>query len=409
MTAGGPDRFPTGVTIARVLAVGRWLCWAWMAALVVVADNRSVDPEAIRPDDPSGPASALRHPVLAWMAVAAVLAVAIWATTRLRSDPGRALSPRFAAVEVVLALALAVLDGLVFDPGHVFATSQSLATQYPVIALGSAGLVFGPWIAASMGVLVGPAEWWGAVLNDFDDWSLRHTFSIVATSLFFAAVGALSGWLGRVLQRVERRIADQRARDEVAGVLHDTVLQTLALVERRTAGSDPELATAARRADVELRSFLFGAGGDRDLEDLESRVRTVVESAHARLDLDRTVRSTVNVLDLGVEAPPRAIDGLVAALGESVVNALEHAQASHIVVFVETDDDGQVTASVRDDGAGFDLDAALASDRRGLRHSIIGRLESVGGSVRITSNDEGTEVLLSTTSVASVPPTGWPR
>ncbi len=374
-----------------------------MVAVVLVAGNRTVDVATLRPDDPSGPDTALRSPALAWLAVAALLAVAAWATWQLRSSPESVRSPRFAAVEVTLALALSVLDGVVFDPGHVFSTSQSLATQYPVIALATAGLAFGPWIAAALGLLVGPAEWWAAVLNDFEDWSLRHTFSIVATSIFFAAVGGLSGWLGRVLRRVERRIADQRARDEVAAVLHDTVLQTLAMVEQRAGETDPDLATAARRADSELRAYLFGSSGgsERDARDLESAVRDVVESTQARVDLDRTVRVTVNVLDLGVRADEDAVVALIAALGETVANALAHAGATHLVVFVETDDDGHVLASVRDDGSGFDLDAALDRGRSGLRHSVLGRMTAVGGSVDVRSSAAGTDVMLST-----APPVG---
>ncbi len=396
---GAVDGFPTGVTLARALAVGRWLTWAWMVAVVTVAGTRTVSEESLRPDDPSGAETALRHPAIAWLAVVAVLAVAAWATHRLRTSPGRALSPRFAAVEVALALALSVLDGLVFDPGHVFATSQSLATQYPVIAVASAGLAGGPRIAAAAGSLVGPAEWWGAVLNEFDEWSLRHTFSLVASSLFFAAIGALVGWLGALLRDVERRIADQRARDEVAGVLHDTVLQTLALVEQRSADSDPDLASAARRADRDLRSYLFGAEstGRRGTDDFAVLLRRTVEGAHRRVDLDGAVRMTVNTVVDDIDVPRAMVDAIVAATGEAVTNAVTHADATFVVVFAETDPRGGVTVSIRDDGGGFDTSVAADTDRRGLRHSIIERVESAGGSARIRSSTTGTEVLLTTT------------
>lgn len=123
--------------------------------------------------------------------------------------------PTSAITEGALALILSVLDGWVFDPGHVFETSQSLATQYPLIAMATLGLTFGSWIAAVAGALVGPAELWATELNEFTGWSLRHTFSIIATSIFFAASGALFGWLGDLLRRVEGDIADRRARDEV--------------------------------------------------------------------------------------------------------------------------------------------------------------------------------------------------
>lgn len=221
--ANGPSGVsPTGVTLVRALAAARWLTWLWMVGVVAIAATGDAD--TTLPNDPSGPGTALRHPVIAWVCVAAVLAMCIYATVAVRNAPRRVMSARFAVAEFTLAFALSAIDGWVFDPGHVFETSQSLATQYPLIAMATVGLAFGPWVAASLGVLLGPAEAWAAELNEFDGWSLRHVFSIVATSIFFAAAGALFGWLGRLLRRVEAQIADRRARDHVALVLHDTVL-----------------------------------------------------------------------------------------------------------------------------------------------------------------------------------------
>lgn len=377
-------RFPTGVTLVRALAAARWLTWVWMVGVVAVASTRSVD--ETRLGDPSGPGTAFRQPVVAWMCVAAVLAVCVIATVWVRVAPERLIGPRFAAAEVTLAFALSAIDGWVFDPGHVFETSQSIATQYPLIAMATAGLAFGPWIAAGLGSLIGIAEWWAAELNEFPDWSLRHTFSIVASSIFFAAAGALFGWLGQLLRRVEGRIADQRARDDVALVLHDTVLQTLALVEKRSVATDPELALAARRADRELRQFLFGAAA-LPADDLEGRVRHAVE----RASRDHDIAVTVNVVDLGCRADVGAQEALAGAVGEAVTNAIKHAECASIVVFVETDDDGQVFASVRDDGRGFD--PTSSGDGQGLDGSIRGRMATVGGRSEVVSTlGGGTEV-----------------
>lgn len=376
--------FPTGVTLVRALAAARWLTWLWMVGVVTVAATREVDNPL--PDDPSGPGTALNQPVVAWLCVAAVLAMCIFATVAVRSAPWRAMSPRFAAVEFSLAFVLSVVDGWVFDPGHVFETSQSLATQYPLIALATAGLAFGPWIAASLGVLIGPAELWAAELNEFEPWSLRHYFSIVATSIFFAAAGALFGWLGQLLRRVEGQIADQRARDDVALVLHDTVLQTLALVEHRAGEDDPELALAARHADRDLRRFLFGASA-LPADDLEGRIRFAVERSTRNHDVD----VTVNVLDLGCSVDPAGQEAVAGAVGEAVTNAIKHAAATSIIVYVETDDDGQIFASVRDDGVGFDPGSVRRG--QGIDGSITGRIEAIGGRVEIVSALEtGTEV-----------------
>ncbi|NND75623.1 MAG: hypothetical protein HKN44_11520 [Ilumatobacter sp.] len=390
-TAQGSDTesprplFPTGVTMLKALAAARWLTWLWMFGVVLVSGTRSVD--APRPGDPSGADTALRHPVVAWVCVAAVLAMAVIGTVSIRSAPQRLLRPAFALAEGALALVLSAVDGWVFDPGHVFETSQSLATQYPLIAAASLGLTFGPWVAAAYGVLVGPAEWLAVELNEFDDYTLRHWFSLFATSLFFGAAGALFGWLAALLRRVEGEIADQRARDEVGRVLHDTVLQTLALVEQRAASTDPQLAAAARDADRDLRRFLFGAAS-RERHTLESLVRSQVERAVAHHD----VAVTVNVVDDdGGPARPGA-QALAAAIGEAVTNAVKHASASRIVVFAETDD-GEVFASVRDDGGGFDVDGVAPG--RGISGSIHERMREVGGRAEIASTPgNGTEVQL---------------
>ncbi len=376
--------FPTGVTLVRALAAARWLTWLWMVGVVAVAATREVD--STRSDDLTGAGTALRQPLVAWLCVAAVLAMCVFATVAVRSAPGRVMSARFAATEFIIAFVLSTVDGWVFDPGHVFETSQSLATQYPLIALATAGLTFGPWIAASLGVLIGPAELWAAELNAFAPWSLRHTFSIVATSIFFACAGALFGWLGRLLRRVEGKIADQRARDEVALVLHDTVLQTLALVEHRTGDDDPELAQAARHADRDLRRFLFGASA-LPADDLEGRIRLAVERSTRDHDID----VTVNVLDLGCNVDTEGQEAIAGAVGEGVTNAIKHASATSIIVYVETDDDGQVFASVRDDGAGFDPQSIRRG--QGLDGSITRRVEAIGGRVDIVSAPStGTEV-----------------
>jgi signal transduction histidine kinase len=256
----------------------------------------------------------------------------------------------------------------------------------------SIGLARGPFVAASYGLLIGPAEWIGAVLNDFDEWSAKHVISLLATSLFYAAAGFVFGWQSRLLRVAESDIADRRARDDVARVLHDTVLQTLALVDRRTAATDPDLARTAREADRELRGFLFGSTGRAD-GSLEHQIRLAVERAARLHDTGAEVPVSVSVVGGGENAPASVCEAIAAATGEAVANALEHAAASHVVVFVETDDDGHVFASIRDDGCGFNP----GDDRsgHGLDESIVGRLRDLGGRAEIVSAaGDGTEVRL---------------
>ncbi len=98
------------------------------------------------------------------------------------------------------------------------------------------------------------------------------------------------------------------------------------------------------------------------------------------------------MIDDGCRLAGHQQDLLARAIGEAVANALEHAHAATIVVFAETDDDGQVFASVRDDGTGFDPAAVTG---HGLTESIGGRLESIGGRAEVHSTPGGgTEVRL---------------
>jgi signal transduction histidine kinase len=365
-----PLLFPTGLTILKALVAGRWLSMAWMTGIVIVDHDQ------------------LRAPAVAWIAVAATFSLTAASTWWVRSDPGRLLALPFVAAEVSLAVGLSVVDGIVFEPGHVFETTQSIATQWPLLAAATAGVAFGPVVAAVCGALIGPAELWGAVLNEHDEWGGPEVVSIVATSLFFAAVGGVVGWLANRLRRVEREIADRRARDEVARVLHDTVLQTLALVERRSADADPELATAARRADRDLRAFLFGSVG-ATVDDLEGRIRHEVE----RVRGDSEIPLTVSVLDDGCRLRPDDQVLVARAMAEAVANSIEHAAPSRIVVFAETDEHGHVFASVVDDGVGFD--PARPRSSHGVDRSIIARIESIGGRAEIRSRPGGgTEVCL---------------
>jgi signal transduction histidine kinase len=84
-------------------------------------------------------------------------------------------------------------------------------------------------------------------------------------------------------------------------------------------------------------------------------------------------------------------DAVASAIGEAVANALEHAAANRIVVFVETDDDGDVFASVRDDGSGFDTSQQRSG--HGVDESIVARMRDIGGRAEVVSTPgAGTEV-----------------
>ena len=114
----------------------------------------------------------------------------------------------------------------------------------------------------------------------------------------------------------------------------------------------------------------------------------------------------MSVIDDGCRLTDEHQELFARALGEAVTNVFQHALAKRIVVFVETDDRGQVFASVRDDGRGFDTSVTQSS--HGLNESVLARIESIGGCATVASTTDGsgsgTEVCLwSSTRMAGSP------
>lgn len=355
-------------TLLRVLAAVRWLCWVWMAAIVAFSGD------------------ALIEPVAAWLLVGVSLAVATTATWAVRTRPSLLLTHRWLAGEALLALTLSVADGWVFREGHVFVTSQDLGTEWALVVVMSTALLAGPWVAAALGALFGPARLASALLNHFDEFDKRHFVAALATTIFYGAAGAVSGWLLLLLRRAEAEISHRRARDEVARVMHDTVLQTLALVERRAADIDPDLAATARRADRELRHYLFTELAP--VGSLRQAINDAVQPVIARFDR----APVVNIVDDEDWVDATRFEAISRAIAEATANALEHSGAHRVVVYAETGERGTIFASVRDDGTGFDVSAPR--DRHGIDESIVARMQAVGGRATITSGEDGTEVSL---------------
>lgn len=196
--------------------------------------------------------------------------------------------------------------------------------------------------------------------------------------------------LARLWQRLEEERATsarQQARDEVAAHLHDSVLQTLALIQRT---DDPRRAsTLARTQERELRAWLYGArdlgAASRDLEAAVDDLVTEVETNHA-LDVDTVVVGTVVDVD-----GDRHVMALLAAVREALVNVARHARVHTASLYVEVEDD-RISAFVRDRGVGFDP-SSVPADRHGLRDSIHARLRRHGGGASVwTTQGEGTEI-----------------
>jgi signal transduction histidine kinase len=185
-------------------------------------------------------------------------------------------------------------------------------------------------------------------------------------------------------ERSQRIRSEERA--EVAAHLHDSVLQTLAMVQRRA--DDPgEVAAIARRQERELRAWLAG----RPQPGQAARLAPALEAAAVEIEEAHGV--PVEVVVVGDVDLDEHLEALVAAAREAMTNAAKFGGGSPIDVYAEGAD-GRVQVFVRDRGPGFDT-SQVPDDRRGVRESIVGRMERHGGRASITSSPgAGTEVEL---------------
>jgi signal transduction histidine kinase len=184
--------------------------------------------------------------------------------------------------------------------------------------------------------------------------------------------------LAQSLARAERETAVAAERAEAAARLHDSVLQTLTRLER--SAPDPASATLAATASADLRAFLRQAQGSGQLRALLDRV--VMEAAGEER---RRVRMTFAGADLDVDP---GLVRLADAVAEAVRNAVRHTDGP-VQVMGEVDEH-HVTVWIADRGPGLDL-AAVPPDRLGIRESVVGRLERVGGTAELTPTASGTE------------------
>ena len=189
-------------------------------------------------------------------------------------------------------------------------------------------------------------------------------------------------WSDLQTSRTAQVREEQRA--EIDAHLHDSVLQTLALIQNR-AGASSEVARIARAQERELRDWLF-VGDAPVASDLATELRDVA----AAIELDYAVRIDVVTAGAPVDNSSSAI---VAASREAMLNAARHA-GGDVSVYVETSPEA-IDVFVRDRGPGVDL-SALPPDRLGIRESIVGRMSRAGGSasVRPGTGGSGTEVHL---------------
>ena len=324
------------------------LMYLWLWALVPLEDPG---------EDEEQPASVRRA------APASVLLLVLAALATL----GFLLDRESTSALLLLSAAsgIAVVWSLTFDrndPGR--STAHGVVVRGVAVAL----LVVGGVTA-----LLNRPTAWNAVLG---------VAMVVLGVVVIAAPRVVTLWSDLMGERAARVREVQRA--EIAAHLHDSVLQTLALIQNR-AGASSEVARIARAQERELRDWLF-VGDTPVIADLATELR----DAAAAIELDYAVRIEVVAAGLSVDTASTA---LVAASREAMVNAARHA-GGEVSVYLETAP-GSIDVFVRDRGPGVDL-GSLPSDRLGIRESIIGRMTRAGGTatVRPGSGGSGTEVHL---------------
>lgn len=369
----------------------RWASFAWMTVLAV----------ASRSD--------FRNEELAWAAIGATGAWTAWLTV---SRGWERLAARW--FDLGLALALLLVSGLVMREGGVVRGYPFFATAYPVSAAMTWGAAGGLGPGLLSGVTLSVALAMSRPINgvQFPDLSAGQVAALGNGIVYYLSAGGAVGLVSRVLNRAatelqranenaareRERAARLAERESLGRQIHDSVLQALAMVNKRGKELGAQTAVPGR----EVRSLAEMAGRQ------EQALRTLIQSEpeeppSGRVSLRRVLEAAtygvtgvpVTITTVGmIWLPADDVDELSAAVHQALENVAEHAHASQASVFAD-EEDGQIVVSVRDDGAGFEYDEELLrrEGKLGVIKSMKGRIEDLGGTMRIqTAPGAGTEV-----------------
>jgi signal transduction histidine kinase len=323
------------------------------------------------------------HPVVGWLVMAFLVAwtaFVVWAY----AAPARR-TPLLLVADLVVAVAAIGVSPYVKGEGL-----NATLPGFWVMGVVIAWAIIWRWVGGlTAGVVVSIADI--SIRGEFTQKAYGNVFLLI---LGGAIVGFLSGLLQQMAgqrDRAERAAAAAAERQRLARVVHDGVLQVLALVQRRAPELGPdgrELGQLAGEQEVRLRGLvqqdsrdLLGPLGDRDL------VLLLVElqSAHVHVAVPGTP----------VLLPAERASEVVAAVESCLSNVRHHVgrDAEAWVLLEELDD--RWVVSVRDDGPGIPegrLEESAAEGRLGVQQSIVGRLRDLGGTATVRSTaGEGTE------------------
>lgn len=320
--------------------------------------------------------------------VATIALVLGWAglATLLRLVGNRVMGTWwFVSIDLVISCWTVVAGG--------FAGTIQFAGGYPLVGAFTAIYVFG-WTGGIIGAIVLTATGLSRILDgqplepqDFAN-SIAYLFSVgaatgVAAALRSADERRAEAEAALEQERTERIRAEEHA--EMAAHLHDSVLQTLALIQRDSEAT-ADIRGLARHQERELRAWLFPEQGDAAAKGGFREALVAVCSEVE--DLGGAQVETVVVGDMG-----DGFDPIVRAAREAILNASKHSQADLISVYGEVSN-GELLVFVKDRGSGFDPET-IPESRQGIRESIVNRMQRHGGSATIISAPgDGTEVRL---------------
>ena len=389
----GPDVEPGRRGLLFGILVYRIAAYALMVILAFVVDLRSAS-----------------------LTATLLVAIGVWiaAVTLLRAwDRTWALAADLAISAGLLFVApfLAAEGALVREP--YFAGAYPLATVMSWAAI--LGLTGG--LVASIALAVPLAASRALNGTPFRDLEGGDLLSLGVGTVYYVLGGVLVGLFTRTMDRASRRVREAneeaarereraarlREREQLARSIHDSVLQALAVVHRRgqemasreqVEGAEVgELVALVDGQERDLRSLL-GAASSEEPPAGTVPLRTVLEAgAFGIAGMELSV-STVEPAWLDANAAAEVSAAVRAALD----NVVRHAEAHHVTVFGEAEADA-VVVSIRDDGVGFRVEDAVPNgddrERFGIARSIRGRIEDLGGAVRIESAPgKGTQVEL---------------
>jgi signal transduction histidine kinase len=370
----------------------RWVSFAWMTILAYLSRADFI------------------HGELAWTVLGLTAAWNVWLTLT-----GGWERPLVRWIDLANSFGLLVVSGLVVtERGVELGKAPFFATAYPA----SSALTVGAGGGVGAGLVGGAVLSVGLALSrqvngspivglSGDEWA-----DLVNGMVYFLSAGGAAGLVSRILGRSgeELRQANEQAlvqreraarlaeRESFGRRIHDSVLQTLALVNKRArelgsredvAGREVlDLAEMAEQQERALRALLQAVPEDAPRGQVS--LRTILEASAFGVSGAPVTVNPVGTIWL----PADQVEELSAAVRQALENAAAHARASRVVVYAERDDAG-IVVSIRDDGIGFEYDeeALRREGKLGILKSMKGRIEELGGRMIVHSAaGQGTEI-----------------